>query len=234
MTKKHDFERNSFFMKLFLFLLWVYRDWRYVLKNGRKFNEFGVTIFCGRQGAGKSTSLVWYLESMRKKFPKCKILTNFGYDKEDEPFVDWKQFFEIRNGEDGVIFAIDEIQNEYDSTKWNNFPEALLREITQQRKQRVKIVTTSQAFTRVVKQIREQCFQVVECRCLLGRWVFLRAFDAYDYNAVIDNPDKKMRLRREWRKNYIMDDYLRGLFDSYKKIDRMKNTEYLPRENRLL
>ena len=105
-------------------------------------------------GGGKTISMVEYLNRMKDKFPDCKIVTNFNYIRQDMPFTDWRQFTEVRNGLDGVIFAIDELQNEYNSNSWQDFPEELLSTVTMQRKQRIKIVATSQVFTRVVKQLR--------------------------------------------------------------------------------
>ncbi len=70
----------------------------------------------------------------------------------------WRDFMEIRNGTKGVLFLIDEIHSEYSSKSWKDFPEELLSEISQQRKQRIKIVATSQIYSRVVKQLREQAF----------------------------------------------------------------------------
>lgn len=219
-----------------MFIYYLYKDIRYILKNGIKFNEYGVTIYCGRQGAGKTIAMVEYLERMRKKYPRALILTNFDYKKQDKQLEGWKEIFTVRNGEDGVIFAIDEIQNEYDSNKWKEFPEGLLREITQQRKQRIKIVCSSQVFTRVVKQIREQCFEVVECRTFMNRWTFLRAFDAEDYNSWVDNPDpeKKRKLPRKWRYSFIQTDELRELYDTYAKVERLVREGFQPREVRFM
>ncbi|MCO4565035.1 hypothetical protein Si082_01929 [Streptococcus infantarius subsp. infantarius] len=96
-----------------------------------------------------------------------------------------------------------------------------MAEVTQQRKQKIKIVGTSQVFTRVVKQLREQTFEVVDCKTLLGRWTFERAFDAEEYNAVADRPESKMKLHRLWRKNFVQSKRLRNLYDSYAKIEKM-------------
>lgn len=218
--------------KLVEFLKWVLIDIYRAIKYGLNFREFGLTLYCGRQGGGKSVSIVEYLERMRVKYPKALIITNFGYEHQTQPMNTWRDLLCIRNGLDGVIFAIDEIQNEYNSNDWKDFPEDLLKEITQQRKQRIKIVASSQVYNRVVKQLREQCFEVVECRTLLGRWTFQRCFDAEDYNSVIDNPDKKKRLHRKWRYNFVQNDAIRLLFDSYKKIESMRNKEFIPRNER--
>lgn len=219
--------------KILEFLKWIGIDIARFCRSGQKlFKEYGLTIYCGRQGAGKTIGMTEYLERMKKKYPDCIIVTNFGYRRQDYPMEGWRDLVEIRNGVAGVIFAIDEIQNEYDSTKWKNFPESLLSQVTQQRKQRVKIVCTSQVYTRVVKQLREQCFEVVECRTLLGRWTFLRCFDAEDYNIVIDSPEKKQKLHRIWRYSFIQTDFLRELYDSYAVIEKLKSLEMLPREQR--
>lgn len=190
-------------------------------KYGKTFGEYGLTLYCGRQGAGKTMAMVEYLERMRKKYPEAIICTNFGYIHQHLEMNSWEQILELRNGDKGVIFAIDEIQNEYSSASWQKFPEGLLAEITQQRKQKIKIVGTSQVFTRVVKQLREQTFEVVDCRTLAGRWTFTKAFDAEEYNAVAERPEVKLKLRRLWRRNFIQSKALREKYDSYAKIEKM-------------
>lgn len=231
---KRIYSEKNFFVKFFYFWYLKFIDIKNNIKKGREFDEFGVTIFTGRQGAGKTISMVEYLERMRKKYPDCIIVTNFGYANEDKSFDSWQDLVTIRNGIDGVIFAIDEIQNEFSNDKWKNFPEWLLREITQQRKQRIKIVATSQIFTRVVKQIREQAFEVVECRTFAKRWTIMRAFDAEDYNAVLDNPDKKRKIIRIWRRNFIQDNYIRNIFNSYDKVEKIATGQTKFRENTVL
>lgn len=214
------------------FFGYVYKDIWFVIKHGRRFREFGCTIYCGRQGDGKTMAITEYLERMRLRYPRALILTNYGYIYEDAVIDSWRDLLTIRNCTDGVIFAIDEIQNEYSSMAWKDFPEALLREVTQQRKQRVKIVLSSQVYTRVVKQLREQCFEVVECKTLMERWTFLKAFDADEYNGIIDRAEMKHKLHRLWRYNFLQSEYLRTLFDSYRKIEKMSKTEFLPRSER--
>lgn len=230
--KIKQYSEKPFLLKLLYFHLVLIKDIVHTLRYGRPFSEFGLTMYCGRQGAGKTIAMVEYLERMRKRYPEIIIVTNFGYIYETYSMTNWEDIFTIRNGELGVIFAIDEIQNEYNSNAWKTFPEGLLSEITQQRKQKIKIVSTSQVFTRVVKQLREQTFEVVECRTLAGRWTFTKAFDAEEYNAVIDNPEKKDRLHRLYRKNFVQDKKIRNLYDSYSKIERMVKDGAIPREVR--
>lgn len=231
--KKIIYSQRNFFVKFALFFYWKIKDLVYLYKYGREFEEYGLTMYCGRQGAGKTMAMVEYLERMRIKYPKAIIITNFGYIHEDKSMGNWQDLLTIKNGEDGVIFAIDEIQNEFSNAKWKTFPEFILREVTQQRKQRIKIVATSQVFTRVVKQLREQTFEVVECYTLAGRWTFTKAFDADDYNAVVDDPNRKNRLRRLYRKNFIQNNEIRNLYDSYEKIEKLIETEFIDRKDNI-
>jgi len=231
-VKVKDYTGKGFFLKFFSFFVVKIVDVYKRMRNGSSFEEFGLTMYCGRQGAGKTMAMTEYLERMRVKYPKALIITNYSYIHESRPMVDWGDFFKIQNGTDGVIFAIDEIQNEFSSSAWKNFPESLLSEITQQRKQRVKIVCTSQIFTRVAKPLREQANDVVECRTLGGRWTFMKCYDAVDYSNNIDSPTGKEKLRLLYRKSFLQDDNLRNLYDSYAKIERLERTVFMSKVER--
>ena len=219
------------FTKFIDFLKYKIYDIKHFDKE--EFPEYGMTIYCGRQGGGKTTAMVEYLERMRRKYPKCLIITNFGYKYEDYPMNTWRDFFKYRNGKHGVIFAIDEFQNEYNSNDYRDFPEDLLRQITQQRKQKIKIVATSQVFTRVVKQVREQCYEVVECATLAGRWTFTKCFDADDYNLAIDDIEKKHKIRRKWRRNFVQTNSLRDTFASYDIVKKLEKMKFIERKDRV-
>ena len=50
-----------------------------------------MTTYVGKQGSGKTISLVERLERYRRDFPDVYIMTNFGYIYEDEPLDDWQK-----------------------------------------------------------------------------------------------------------------------------------------------
>lgn len=232
LKKKEKWIYTKTNMKLIYLIIFKIKDIIKEIKEGKVFKEFGVTMFTGKQGAGKSIAMTEYLLRMKVKYPNVRIITNYGFSQQDKPLEDWTDFQTQRNGTDGVIFAIDEIQNEFSNDKWKTFPEWLLKEITQQRKQRIKIVTTSQVFTRVVKQIREQAYDVAECRTLFGRWTFVRIFDGEEYNDYIDSPDpeKKRKLVRKQRYSFIQTDELRKVFESYDVIETLKDLKVDPKK----
>jgi len=223
----------AWFMNFFHFLYWVVIDISRFVRSGckRKFNLFGVRVFTGRQGSGKTVGLVWQLNEIHRKFPKCKIYTNFEYAHADGRLENLNDLLRYRNGQDGIIFAIDELQNEFSSAASKDFPEALLSTITMQRKQKICILATSQVFTRLAKPLREQCFQVIECRTFFARWTRLRAFDAEDYNLFIDNPspEKRFKTRKLWKRSFIQTDVLRNSYDTMEVIERLSRQGFSPK-----
>lgn len=223
-----------FFSMLLDLLRWLVYDLLYTIINGKVFKPYGLTCFVGRQGGGKTISMVEYLDRMKEIYPDAIVVTNFNYTKQDLPFTSWRQFTDVRNGLRGVIFAIDELQNEYNSNNWKDFPEDLLSVVTMQRKQRIKIIATTQVFTRVVKQLREQCYEVVECKTFLGRWTKQKCYDADDYNYIIDNPtpERKFKTRKKWKYSFVQSNFIRNLFDSFAIVESIKNKDFIDRKDR--
>ncbi len=226
--KKMEIEWKYFNLFRWLLVDFLERD----LHRG-EFSEYGFTFFVGRQGAGKTISMVRYLDVMKERYPHCLIVTNFSYRQSDYIMTDWRDLLTIRNGTDGMIFAIDEIHSEYDSSKWNDVPEYLLSEISQQRKQRIKIIASAQFFTRVAKPLREQAATVVSCSTWLKRLTRNKEYDALEYALIIDNPlVAKKKIKPLRKSSFVQSDFIRNSYDTYEKIERMKNTKFIPRSER--
>lgn len=94
-----------------------------------------------------------------------------------------------------------------------------------QRKQAIKILATSQVFTRVAKPIREQTFEVVQCSTIAGRWTFERFYDPIEFEYFIQNPDKKEKMNTKRKINFIQTNEIRNLYDSYAVIDSLERME---------
>lgn len=214
-------------------LRWMLVDYLERELHADEFKEYGFTFFVGLQGAGKTISMVRYLEEMKIRYPGCLIVTNFTYYQADYIMTDWRDILTIRNGTKGVIFAIDEIHSEYSAASWKDVPEDILSEVSQQRKQRVKIVATAQFYTRIAKPLREQASTVVTCSTLLGRLTRTREYNAMEYASVIDNPiSVKKKLRPLRKRSFVQSDALRACYDTYEKINRMRKEKFIPRNQR--
>ena len=189
---------------------------------------YGCWFFVGRQGSGKTISLVKTLDNLKEKYPNVKIYTNFSYVKQDGKLGD---IYDITDknlyGDYGTIFAIDEIQNEFSATRQSNFPVEILSTVTQQRKQQILILTTSQVFTRVSKPLREQAFRVIECSTYLGRYTVNRHFDGIDYADTLElSPDTKTRRRPTiYYYSFVQNNKIRSEFNTFEVIKRLKRGE---------
>lgn len=216
-----------FLSMLFDLLRWKLYDFLMSLINGRKFDLYGVSCYCGRQGSGKTIGVVEQLERIRDKYPNCIICTNINYLRQDLPLTSWLQLLYLRNGDDGVVFVIDEVQN--NGLDWTKFPETLLSVITQQRKQKIKIFVTSQVYKNLVIQLRRQCFDVIECKTFLGRWTKHRCYDADEYNNIVDlvTPEKRMKLHCKWKYSFIQSNFLRKLYDTNQVVDKLTDFDQL-------
>ena len=132
------------------------------------FPVHGLVIFEGRQGSGKTSSLVHYLTELQKQYPKLKVITNFGFTSEDAALTDWHQLIDYKNGYPGVAVGMDELQNWFSSKQSANFPPEMLSVVTQNRKNRRVILGTAQNFYMLAKDIRTQCTEVRRCITLAG------------------------------------------------------------------
>lgn len=84
------------------------------------------------------------------------------------PFVNNDDFMKYSNGEKGIVYLVDEIQLYLSSLESKNVNVDVITQISQQRKQRKHIVTTSQVFGRMAKPLREQFSNVVLCKNFFG------------------------------------------------------------------
>lgn len=145
-------------------------DWKFYKENPTYFKPDGLTIFVGSQGSGKSLSAVAYIYNLLEFYPKAKLVTNI--DLLDYPidnirvfrFKEAQDLTRYKNGKEGVIFLIDEIQLYFNSLGSKNINMDVMTQISQQRKQRIHIVATSQVFGRMAKPLREQFSCVILCK----------------------------------------------------------------------
>lgn len=219
----------------FLYQLFIAFPRRYakdMLKREPDFFRYqGLHIFCGEQGSGKTIALVEFMMRMQKEYPEAKIMTNFGYLKQNTELVHWKQLLDYKNGFKGVIVGIDELQNWFSSNESANFPVEMLEVVTQNRKNRRVILGTSQVFTRLAKPIREQATLIYEPITLLGCLTIVRVKKPI-LDAVGNIIEKKSR---GWY-FFVHTDELREAYDTYKVIERLsksgfKENKYLPDNN---
>ena len=132
------------------------------------FPVHGLIVFEGRQGSGKTSSMVHFIHDLQKQYPRLKVITNFGYAAEDMTLFDWHQLIDYCNGYEGVCVGMDELQNWFSCKQSANFPPEMLGVVTQNRKNRRVILGTAQNFYMLAKDIRTQCTEVRRCMTFGG------------------------------------------------------------------
>lgn len=144
----------------------------------------GQWIFSGVQRSGKTLLMMHLVKIIVERCPKCLVVSNisiFGI-----PVIKYEgpeDFEKYKNGKDGVIFILDEIQTLYSSMESKNMPLSLITVWSQSSKNRRLILGTTQRYSRAAKPIREQTTFHYECRRpFLMVFYRYRVLDGANYN----------------------------------------------------
>lgn len=191
-------------------------------------DKCGLVIFEGEQGSGKTVSAVWYMDMLRKKYPKLSIMSNVGLSFADSRLDEWDDIVFKSNGEFGQVVFLDEIQNYFNSLDSKNFPPEMIQEICQQRKQRKTIIGTVQVFNRVAKPIREQTRYIVKPRTLFGCLTIMSIWKPhFDDNAQVD---KAYRIKTHL---FVHTPHIRSAYDTFETVKLHALHGFKPRTDML-
>lgn len=137
-------------------------------------NQFptGTRVYKGFQGSGKTLSMVKYAFDVQKNYPDCivvsnikiKGLNNFIYIENDKILQDALAF---SSGERGMLILLDEAHLYFN--KKTGISLDVLTAISQQRKDRKRLVFSSQIWEELDISLRKQVKEIVNCRCFAGK-----------------------------------------------------------------
>lgn len=119
----------------------------------------------------------WTQKGVSLDIQKQELFKMYRKENRVFPFFNNDDLQVYRNGQYGVIFLIDEIQLYLNSLASKNVNMDVMTTISQQRKQRIHIVSTSQCFGRIAKPLREQFSNVMLCK---------NYFNMFQKNMLID------------------------------------------------
>jgi hypothetical protein len=186
--------------------------------NPNDFSYYGLHMFCGRQGSGKTVAIVQMLMMLQDKYPNLKVHTNMEYKYQDAKISHWKQVVERTNGTSGCVEVIDEIQAWFSSLQSKDFPPEMLSEISQQRKQRKMLIGSAQVFSRIAKPIREQTTYVYLPRTFFGCLTIVRKS-----RPEFWNDEEQVFTKYEGTYFFIHNKKIRDAYDTYERINSYKN-----------
>lgn len=192
-------------------------------------NQFptGSRVYKGFQGSGKTLSMVKYALDIHKKFPKCIIFSNViihGIDKEHYRFITdekmLKYALSIKRGADGVLVLLDEAHLYFN--KKGGISLDVLTCISQQRKDRRRLVFSSQIWEELDISLRKQVKEIVSCSCLFGKFQINTISDgeSLTYDKLQGCYTAK-KIRTEIFKH---NNELYSAYDTYQKI--ISNDDY--------
>ena len=181
----------------------------------------GMIIFEGRQGSGKTISMVRYMKDMQYEFPEALCTTNLAYADENKPLKTWTMLVDYKNGYKGVIVAMDELQNWFSSNDSKNFPPEMLSVITQNRKNRRIILGTSQNFYLLAKAIRSQATEVRRCTTLFGCLTIVRRLE-----PILDSEGNVMEWKKRGMYCFVHDKELRESYNTWKVIENLRKSGF--------
>lgn len=201
------------------------------------FNMYGVHIFSGRVGCGKTISMVRRAQHIKRQFPNVKIYANFSTPIADGYINSWEDIVKIENFDkdginQGVLFLFDEIHLTFNSQGWRNAPDNLLEYISLQRHLHKCIFGASQVWSRVNKIIKEQTDYVIECKSYFNaRLIVNKCYTNEDYQINGTQKDSGQRKRPVvYKDTFTATDKLRGLYDTDEIIKGLSITAVSPEE----
>ena len=195
-----------------------------VERDPNKFPEHGVVVFTGRQGRGKTSAMCHYMIEHQEKYPQVKVITNMAYKYQDAELNHWKRLIDFKNGKQGVIATIDEMQNWFGSNQSKNFPPEMLGVITQNRKNTRVVLGTAQNFYLLAKALRSQCTEVRECFTILKCLTIVRRRE-----PVLDSEGNVVKWNKKGMYFFVHSDKLRDCYDTYRVVESLKHSGFQDR-----
>ena len=161
-------------------------------KRWEEFDYYGIDMFIGMFGHGKSLSMVHRANQIYERFgDRVRFISNMDLKNIPyEPLINFTQLVDLGETDDdqyvGTVVLMDEIENLLSNRNYANFPLALMHMLTQQRKKRVYILCSAQRFFMVDKLFRSITTNVYDCS-KFWRFQHIRSFDAWDYENAMNS-----------------------------------------------
>lgn len=226
--KIKQFIKNLTLPLLLEFIKWkaidLYRFIRY--RKTMDLHLFGIYCFAGLYGQGKTVCMTREALKLRKKYgDRIYICSNYGLGIQDFPLDNVQKL--LADYDKPIIFFIDELQTIFPANDISSkfLPQEILDVLSFNRKGFGKrLYWSSQDHELVSKGFRRMTIQYGECRTRFGRYSRVKWYFPYDYQNLFDQNDVnlKMRIKPIKTERFVQTDYLRSLFNSYKRTTESK------------
>lgn len=198
------------------------------------FYGWGVHLFTGKFGQGKSSLATIETYEYCKKYPKLHVLTNL----ELKNFPVHTKILPLKTSDDilrapkNTIVLIDEIGSIFNSRDFSSgkkaVPKAVYQHLVQCRKRNMMIFGTVQRYNLLDKQIRDISATVTTCSASpkhpFTRMLTGLIYDTDEYESFVNNTLYRPRVSDI--KVYIQKDMYRSLYDTRELIQGFLESEY--------
>lgn len=199
----------------FTIKLWRFLN-RFTLDRIQKLNNgvYGFTLFCGRQGGGKTYCAIEYAVDICKKNKALLVSNTPLTPPADIEYMFIRNINEIRYLPEFPCYVIilDEIQTLFDS---HNFDSTFYELFCQLRKRNIKIIGTAQVFERVALKLREQVHQLYFCKTFFGCLTRRREYMPFLNTEGKISPKNSIKLSTKY---FIQTDYIRQMYNTFYRI----------------
>lgn len=170
-------------------------------RRWREFNKYGIVMFVGMFGHGKTLSMVKSASDLYKQYgDDLKFISNIKLNGIPyQELINFEQICEIGELDDGrigTVVIIDEISSVLSHRNYASFPLEMLNVLTQQRKKKVYIMCTAQRFFMVDKLFRAITTWVVDCN-KYWRFQNMKFYDAWELENAM-NPRMLKCMGNSW------------------------------------
>lgn len=231
-----------FFKKLRLyptFLFYVFYDWLLYRHYRKKllFSGWGIHLFTGKFGAGKTSLMVIKAYELCEKYPQLSVLTNltlYNFPSHTQ-ILPLNSIDDILDAPKNTLVLLDEIgtifnSRDFMSSKKGNraVPKSLFQHLAQCRHRRIMVFGSVQRFCLLDKQIRDISDSVTECRSSF-RHPFCRmltgvVYNIDDYEALVQNPLYIAQPMETYV--YLQTEKYRHLYDTMEMVKGFLSMEF--------
>lgn len=206
----------------------------YYFRKVKQFYGWGIHLYTGRFGAGKTSLMTIKAYNLAVKYPQLHILSNLNLTNfpEHTAIIPLKTAKDILNAPENTLVLIDEIGTLFNSRDFasgkDSVPKPVFQHLCQCRKRHMQIFATVQRFNLLDKQIRDITATVTDCssgpkhpftRILTGT-----TYDIEEYEAAQSN--KMYVPRPDYSYLTIQRDQYRKLYDTTELIQGLLKMEY--------
>lgn len=175
------------------------------------FDYWGIYIFIGGQGSGKTLSMVKLCHDIHLEHPDVPVRSNL-YLKFSDHLNSWEDI--LYHKDPKSIYCVDELGLWANSKKnAREFSEVLLYLSCQNRKNHRLILTTAQQLYMCEKNLRSQCLYIIETRT-----IFKILTLNYYYEPCTDADGKLHKGLPRRIKYFLHTQELYSLYDSWEEI----------------